>query len=74
MNPIEKVERSILIVATTIQDRKAEELIKPEQWERVSTYSPKLFALSSYDSVPALEEKGAVHNVGQDKEKSKGKE
>lgn len=44
MNPIEKVERSTLIVASTIHgDTPAKDLIKPEQLERVSTYSPKLF-------------------------------
>jgi hypothetical protein len=44
MNPIEKVERSTLIVASTIHnDTPAANLVKPEQLERVSTYSPKLF-------------------------------
>lgn len=43
INPIEKVERSNLIVATTIHGRSAEELVKPEQLERVRTYSPGLF-------------------------------
>jgi hypothetical protein len=42
INPIEKVERSSLIVATTIQDKPAVELIKADQKERVATYSPKL--------------------------------
>lgn len=44
VNPIEKVERSTLIVATTIFGLPASELVRPEQLERVSTYSPKLFA------------------------------
>jgi len=44
INPIEKVERSTLIVATTVQNRPAIELVKPEHVERVSTYSPSLFA------------------------------
>jgi len=43
INPIEKVERSTLIVATTIQNKPAVELINSEQVERVSTYSPLLF-------------------------------
>jgi len=44
MNPIEKVERSTLILATTIQGKTAAELIRPEQVQRVATYSvPKLF-------------------------------
>jgi hypothetical protein len=45
VNPIEKVERSALIVATTIHNKPAVELVKPEQLERVSTYSPILFDL-----------------------------
>ncbi len=43
VNPIEKVERSTLIVATTIHGRPAEELVKPEQLERVKQFSPGLF-------------------------------
>jgi len=45
VNPIEKVERSTLIVATTIQHKHVEELIKVEHYDRVRTYSPMLFAL-----------------------------
>lgn len=44
VNPIEKVERSTLIVATTIFGQPAAELVRPEQLERARTYSPKLFA------------------------------
>jgi len=44
INPIEKVERSVLIVATTVQNKSAIELVKPEHLERVSTYSPSLFS------------------------------
>eukprot|EP01064_Diplonema_japonicum_P021011 TRINITY_DN3055_c0_g1_i1.p1 TRINITY_DN3055_c0_g1~~TRINITY_DN3055_c0_g1_i1.p1 ORF type:complete len:924 (+),score=285.24 TRINITY_DN3055_c0_g1_i1:65-2773(+) len=43
INPIEKIERSTLIVSTTIHDKPSEELVKPAQMERVKTYSPKLF-------------------------------
>jgi hypothetical protein len=42
VNPIEKVERSSLIVATTIQNQPAVELINSNQRERVGTYSPML--------------------------------
>ena len=42
INPIEKVERSSLIVASTIQHRPPLELIVQEQRERVLLYSPKL--------------------------------
>jgi len=45
VNPIEKVERSTLIVATTVHNKPAAELVKPEHLERVSTYSPALFGL-----------------------------
>jgi len=57
VNPIEKVERSLLIVATTIQEVGAEELVKPLQLERVSTYSPTLFGLPSQQERLLLEEK-----------------
>jgi len=43
VNPIEKVERSTLIVATTVHGKNAQELIKADQVERVHTYSPILF-------------------------------
>jgi len=43
VNPIEKAERSTLIVATTVHGKPAIELVKTEQLERVSTYSPALF-------------------------------
>jgi len=43
INPIEKVEKSNLIVATTVHDRPALEILKPEHVARVATYSPQLF-------------------------------
>jgi hypothetical protein len=44
VNPIEKVERSMLIVAKTVQgDLPIEELIKPEQLDRVRQSSPMFF-------------------------------
>jgi len=43
VNPIEKVERSSLILATTIHGKHAPELLLPEVHERVATYSPLLF-------------------------------
>jgi len=42
-NPIEKVERSTLIMATTIHGLPAKELIKPQFLEPVAEFSPKLF-------------------------------
>jgi len=49
VNPIEKVERSSLIVASTIHHTSPAALIAPEQLERVSTYSPMLIANTSGD-------------------------
>lgn len=43
VNPIEKVERSLLIVASTVQDAPAVDLVKEDQLERVKTYSSILF-------------------------------
>ncbi len=42
VNPIEKVERSLMIVATTIHDRPAAELLAPDQRERFFAASPRL--------------------------------
>src|SRR5947208_1622106 len=47
VNPIEKVERSSLIVASTIHHTSPAALIAPEQLERLSTYSPMLIANTS---------------------------
>jgi hypothetical protein len=46
------VERSTLIVATTIHQKPSEDLVRPEVQERVATYSPLLFG-----SIP-MDEKG----------------
>jgi hypothetical protein len=43
VNPIEKVERSVLIVASTIHAQPVEALIKPDQVDRVRTFNPILF-------------------------------
>jgi hypothetical protein len=43
INPIEKVERSSLIVASIIQGVPAASLLRPEHVERVKEFSPKLF-------------------------------
>jgi len=44
VNPIEKVERSSLIVASTIHHCEPAALIAADQLQRVATYSPKLLA------------------------------
>jgi len=43
MNPIEKLERSNLIVATTVHGKSIEEMVVPEKFEDVRTYLPILF-------------------------------
>jgi hypothetical protein len=42
VNPIEKVERSLMIVATTIHGRPASELLAEDQRDRFFTFSPRL--------------------------------
>eukprot|EP00039_Didymoeca_costata_P025237 m.12678 g.12678 ORF g.12678 m.12678 type:complete len:946 (+) comp4710_c0_seq1:102-2939(+) len=42
-NPIEKVERSTLIMASTIHNRPSNEMIESSELERVAQFSPKLF-------------------------------
>jgi len=53
VNPIEKVERSSLIVASTIHQTSPANLISDAHLERVGTYSPMLLG-SSKDLEPAL--------------------
>jgi hypothetical protein len=43
MNPLKKLERSNLIVATTVHGRAAEELVKVEHLEEVRKYSEGVF-------------------------------
>jgi len=43
VNPIEKAERSLLIMASTVHERPASSLISPSQQERVQIASPILF-------------------------------
>jgi hypothetical protein len=42
VNPIEKIERSTLIIATTLQNKPVQELIKDDQYERITAASPML--------------------------------
>lgn len=42
VNPIEKVERSIMLVATTVHGRDADELLLADQRSRFFTYTPQL--------------------------------
>jgi hypothetical protein len=47
VNPIEKVERSSLIIATTVHQASAEELTRTEQHKRLQQQLPALFPESS---------------------------
>ena len=42
INPIEKVERSLLIVGSTIQGKPAGQLIKPTNLAQIKGHSPQL--------------------------------
>ena len=46
MNPIEKVENSSLIVASTIHRTTPQALIAPEHLDRIATTSARLFGAS----------------------------
>ena len=51
VNPIEKLERSALIVASTIHDLPAAALLNSHQQARVLEYSPMLFPAPTNDAV-----------------------
>lgn len=52
-NPIEKVERSTLIVASTVHKKHPLELVKEEQLDRVQQFSPLLFK-SDKEALPSM--------------------
>jgi len=43
MNPIEKVERTEMIIATTFHEQPVDVLVKPEHLPKLQAYSPSLF-------------------------------
>ncbi len=51
VNPIEKLERSTLIVASTIHGLPAAAMLKDDQHARVLEYSPMLFPALTSDAV-----------------------
>jgi hypothetical protein len=55
INPIEKLERSTLIVASTVHNQPVSQLIKHEQAARVQQFSPMLFLEDTPLSTLALE-------------------
>lgn len=46
INPVEKVERTALIMATTLYARHVHEIVKPSQLGRLREHAPSLFRLS----------------------------
>jgi len=52
VNPIEKVERSALIVATTVHHLPTVQLIQEEQVPRIALYSPKLIDAAALAAAP----------------------
>ncbi len=50
VNPVEKVERSLMILASTIHRQPVADLLADEQKERFATYSPKLLPPASDES------------------------
>lgn len=57
INPVEKLERSLLIISSTILEKPSHELIKEEHVQAVSTYSPLLFVEEKKADVAKLLEK-----------------
>jgi hypothetical protein len=54
VNPIEKVERSSLIMASTIHGVTPKDLIVGEQVERIATYSPMLITAAEHEAAPSI--------------------
>lgn len=63
VNPIEKLERSLLIIATTLHNQPAQELIKLEHVPTVSTYSPLVFEDKPSPVAGLLSDKGKEKEV-----------
>jgi len=68
VNPIEKLERSMLILATSIQGKPSEDLVKLEHRKKIETFSPKLFDSQSFSTV-SLIASGKGKDKGKEKEK-----
>jgi hypothetical protein len=71
MNPIEKMERSLLIVATTVHNKRADEMIKEEELDRIRIYSSNLF---NSPALPTSQSKGLPAPEKRSKKRGKGKE
>jgi hypothetical protein len=64
VNPIEKVERSLLLVATTVHGRDAGELILEDQRDRFFTYTPRLAPPSDEPAKDPLKPRGPADAKG----------
>jgi len=58
VNPIERVERSLLIVAGVVHGKAATQMLQASQLERIASFSPKLLAAGQMEGEGAGEEKG----------------
>jgi hypothetical protein len=56
INSIEKVERSMLLIANTIHQASVEQLTTPEHFSRINTAAPELVQALPSRQIPALEE------------------
>jgi hypothetical protein len=59
INPIERVERSVLLLASLVHSTPVPELVNANQLSRVHQYSPMLFSESESES-KAIEDKSAA--------------
>jgi len=72
VNPIEKVERSSLIIATSVHGQEAQDLVQPEQLERLALYSPRLLPPAAMkENVERLPSSTRVQEVSGKEEKEK---
>ena len=51
INPIEKLERSLLIVASTIQGKPARDLVRPANLAQIQSHSPQLLHVDEEEDV-----------------------
>ena len=62
VNPIEKVERSSLIIATSIHEKNAAQLVNEDQIGRVDIYSPALFVKNEDEEEAAEQDLKKIKN------------
>eukprot|EP01125_Pyxidicula_operculata_P015607 TRINITY_DN5321_c0_g1_i1.p1 TRINITY_DN5321_c0_g1~~TRINITY_DN5321_c0_g1_i1.p1 ORF type:complete len:1033 (-),score=293.27 TRINITY_DN5321_c0_g1_i1:235-3138(-) len=52
-NPVEKIEKSVLLLSSTIKQLPVEEIVNPHESERIRTYSSDIFKLTPAPSTPS---------------------